>query len=84
MFPLVEGGAGLNRTSVGLKLWFPTPTPPTGTRLNRTSVGLKLPQLIVPVGVLDRPQSNQRGIETGRTKRSNADRGHASIEPAWD
>ncbi len=58
------GRRGLNRTSVGLKqrrfglagVWW--------MGLNRTSVGLKLGGSGSVALALDKPQSNQRGIET--------------------
>ncbi len=75
----------LNRTSVGLKR-------EEATRLlslcrgglNRTSVGLKHPIHAIPGRWDWRPQSNQRGIETGRVGKPIVPELEASIEPAWD
>ena len=57
--------ARLNRTSVGLKLGEAVKVAASLLRLNRTSVGLKLLALLLPLPFGARPQSNQRGIETG-------------------
>ena len=55
----------LNRTSVGLKHEYTLALLISmGVGLNRTSVGLKLLEWTRKQGLEDRPQSNQRGIET--------------------
>ena len=55
-----------------------------GGSLNRTSVGLKHSSGgPISHGSL-RPQSNQRGIETGFYTQTFAEPIKASIEPAWD
>ncbi len=58
--------AGLNRTSVGLKLKTQAARKDDydAVGLNRTSVGLKLVHLRVMGAISGSPQSNQRGIET--------------------
>ena len=76
---------GLNRTSVGLKRSYRLQCGSARGGLNRTSVGLKRRHLNRPGAEgAGRPQSNQRGIETGKIRADYVYAIHASIEPAWD
>ena len=75
---------GLNRTSVGLKRGKMRRQGAERGRLNRTSVGLKPMSRVDIPEHRERPQSNQRGIETLTNIRSVWADNPASIEPAWD
>jgi len=75
---------GLNRTSVGLKLQALMAGSGIFRCLNRTSVGLKQPQMEGYWSKTGKPQSNQRGIETGKRGCPSQPVDGASIEPAWD
>ena len=74
----------LNRTSVGLKPLPGNDPGLPGSRLNRTSVGLKLLYHLRPFSSSITPQSNQRGIETPKSRSIDRHTRYASIEPAWD
>ena len=63
-----SGSFGLNRTSVGLKRPERSYLLQPYRSLNRTSVGLKHWLAVRIALALIRPQSNQRGIETGRER----------------
>ena len=83
-FQIAPNPICLNQTSVGLKPLPGNDPGLPGSRLNRTSVGLKLLYHLRPFSSSITPQSNQRGIETPKSRSIDRHTRYASIEPAWD
>ncbi len=75
---------GLNRTSVGLKLFWNRLTIETHLEPQSNQRGIETMEESRRPGRHSRPQSNQRGIETLFASTWPPHGGRASIEPAWD